>query len=564
MAIMKKILDSKITIVLALLLLTVVASVPAFRSAVYEGDDLRFHMGRIQAIAEALSGGQIPVRYEANAWYGHGYISSLFYGNIFLYIPALLFLAGMPIYRTINVYILIINLVTVLIGYYSFKGLFKDRYWAVFATACYTLAGYRLTNIYVRSAVGEFTAITFLPLCIYGIYRIYRIYRIYGPASINNTDGISFGSDGIKRNLCIILPFIIGVTGLIQSHVLTSEMMALYIIVFVILNIKDLKRVFYYLILSLVIIVLLNAFFIIPFIDSYTSMDLSIKANTVYKDIQENGLTINHLFGIITNGGRDVYFWPMEKDGCLNTGIVILICELLTFIYAALTLFKHRKGVFKQDINKKWFFQLILLGVLSMWMSTKYFPWKVVSSLGFLGKIIGAVQYPWRYILIQNIIFVLTGTYAAKNIVKIDWLKYTVTIVICMLAVLMTGIFYYQLSFGRCVTSEQAADNWADKLYLPVGTDAEALENRDVLFTDTKAILPIIAYDNIHVFDSNNNEIVSERWDGNLIAIDKSSYNDDIQVKYVEPWYWRISEIVSAVCLVALVVNWILQRRNIY
>lgn len=556
MATIKKVLDSKITIALALLMLVLIASVPAFRSATYEGDDLRFHMGRIQAIAEALSGGQIPVRYEADAWYGHGYISSLFYGNIFLYIPALLFLAGMPIYRTINIYILIINLVTVLIGYYSFKGLFKDRYWALFTTVCYTLAGYRLTNIYVRSAVGEFTAITFLPLCIYGIYRIYE------HAAINNTDGTSFGGDGIKRNLCIILPFIIGVTGLIQSHVLTSEMMALYIIVFVILNIKDLKRVFNYLILSLVITVLLNAFFIIPFIDSYTSMDLSIKANAVYKDLQGNGLTINHLFGIITNGGRDVYVWPMEKDGCLNTGIVILICELLTFIYAVVTLANRRKGVYEQDINKKWFFQLILLGVLSMWMSTIYFPWKIVSNIGFLGKIIGAVQYPWRYILIQNIIFVLTGTYAAKNIVKSEWLKYAVTIVICFLAVFMTGIFYYQLSFGRSVTSEQAADNWADKLYLPVGTDADALENRDVLFTDTKAILPIIAYDNIHVFDSNNNEIVSECWDGNLIAIDKASYNTDIQVKYVEPWYWRISEIVSVVCLLTLGVNWILQRRN--
>ena len=118
-------------------------------------------------------GYKITVRYESNAWYGHGYVSPLFYGDIFLYIPALLFLAGVPIFRVVNIYVLLVNLTTVLLCYYSFKGLFKDKYWGMFATICYALAGYRLTNIYVRSALGEYTAMAFLPLCIYGLYRIY-------------------------------------------------------------------------------------------------------------------------------------------------------------------------------------------------------------------------------------------------------------------------------------------------------------------------------------------------------------------------------------------------------
>ena len=74
----------------ALFIVVVLASLPAFRSGTYLGHDLPFHLGRIQAIAEGLAQGQFPVRYEESAWYGYGYICTQLYGNIFLYIPALI------------------------------------------------------------------------------------------------------------------------------------------------------------------------------------------------------------------------------------------------------------------------------------------------------------------------------------------------------------------------------------------------------------------------------------------------------------------------------------------
>lgn len=540
MSILKKILNQKITIVVALIMLTIVASVPAFRNAIYEGDDLRFHLGRIQAIAEAISNHHIPVRYEDSAWFGHGYVSSLFYGNILLYFPALIFLAGAPIYRAMNLYIIMINLMTVLIGYYCFKRLFKDKYWGLFATICYTLAGYRLTNIYTRVAVGEYTAMAFLPLCIYGMYRLYTY------------DSEDYGK-GIKQKIYTVLPFVLGVTGLIQSHILSTEMMALFILIFVLLNIKDFNRVFNLLLLSLCIIVLLNAFFIIPFIDSYLFMDLRINTNPVSIDLQGYGLYIKQLFGLITHGRGENYVWSTNEEGCFNVGLLVVFCEVLTLIYLVTLFVNWKKGNKIVSPDAKWFFQLVILGVLSMWMSTVYFPWEVVSKAGYIGGIIGAVQYPWRYVIIQNIVFVVTGTYAAKRLFRSDHLKYATTIIIFVLAVFMTGIFDYQLSFGKNITAEQAAEDWADKLYLPVGTDVDSLENTEVSFADTKAVLPVLAYDNVHVFDANNDEISVEKWEGNLLAIDKASYNEGIQVRYIEPWYWRVSEIISIMVLAGLI-----------
>lgn len=53
---------------------------------------------------------------------------------------------------------------------------------------------YRLTNIYVRAAVGEYTAMTFLPLVLYGLYRIYE-------------------KDQEMLEFADVLPLVFGVTG---------------------------------------------------------------------------------------------------------------------------------------------------------------------------------------------------------------------------------------------------------------------------------------------------------------------------------------------------------------
>jgi len=46
-------------------------------------------------------------------------------------------------------------------------------------TALYLFASYRLINVHIRESVGEYTAMCFLPLVIYGIWRIYGIIIQY-------------------------------------------------------------------------------------------------------------------------------------------------------------------------------------------------------------------------------------------------------------------------------------------------------------------------------------------------------------------------------------------------
>ncbi len=543
---LSKLLEEKKIMIILLMCLIVVASVPAFRSAVYEGHDLNFHLGRIQAIGEALKNGQIPVRYESDAWNGYGYISSIFYGNILLYFPALLFNVGMPVYRAFNIYLILINVITVTIGYYSFKGLFKDSWWALLATILYTLAGYRLTNLYVRTALGEFTAMAFIPLCVYGIYRIFTA----------NKD---------RNDIFDILPLVIGATGLIQSHVLTTQIVAMFIFAFILLNINTLRYVWKKIALSLVMILGVNAFFIIPFIECYTSLDLNIKNGMTERTVQGNGLYISQIFGLITEARGQNAIWSTVDEGCYNAGIILVSCEIITLVFIVSEIINYIRKIgahnnISIEEQRKWLYQLMFLGIISMWMSSVYFPWDILKNIP-LGRMLCTVQYPWRYLMIQNVIFIISGIYVLKMFIKNEKKKIILIICSLLMTTLITALFDYQLSFGKNRVDVYAPENWADTLYLPHEIDKDALNITEIITSEQMDILPKIAYPNVTVLDNDGNELDTDVVDGR-IAINKDNVINGYTIRYIEPLLWRIAEATS-VLFVMICCIMVKKRRQI-
>lgn len=523
---LREIIDNRIVIAVFLIALIVLSSVPAFRSAVYDGHDLKFHFGRIQAIAEDLQAGQFPVRYEANAWYGHGYVNSLFYGNVFLYIPALLYMAGFPVFRVYNIYLILVNVATVLVGYYSFKGLFKDNVLALLSTGIYTLYGYRLTNLYVRTALGEYTAMIFIPLCIYGMYRIY-----------------STAKSAFKD----CLPLIIAATGLIESHVLTTEFVAMFCVLFAVVNYKDTVRVIKQLALSLALILGINAFFIVPFVMSYTGMQLNINSTLFTESIRGEGLYISQLFHPFTLGYGYNTTWSTEHEECYRVGLLILFCFVAMIVYVVVAIAK------KQKINK-YFIQLTVFGLIAGWMSTVYFPWDAMLKLGSLGRIMSSVQYPWRFLSIMAVCFIIAGVYGLSQITKADHIRLATLAIVVAVAVMTTGVFDYTLSFGKNVTNQTAITEWADKLYLPAGTDTDLLNDTAIYMENDAKVLPVLAYDNVRVFDKNGTEVVTGVSKNNCLTVNQGVDTANLTVKYVEPFIWRLAELISLAFIIGIAI----------
>ena len=162
---------------LALAGITLLACLPLFSNYLYFGHDLEFHMQRIAAMAAELSYGQFPVRLTTTTLNGYGYASPLCYCELFLLLPALLYNLWLPLRTCYQVYLFAVTLATCLIAYFSFAKITASRRLGLLGALLYTLSAYRLTCVYTRAAVGEFTAMAFFPLVLLGLYGIYTSDR---------------------------------------------------------------------------------------------------------------------------------------------------------------------------------------------------------------------------------------------------------------------------------------------------------------------------------------------------------------------------------------------------
>lgn len=238
------------------------------------GDDLRYHLLRIDALAEGLRDRQFLVRVSPYWNNGYGYASSLFYNDLFLLFPAGLRLLGFSVQSAYKQYILAVNLAAVGVAWYSFRHMF-ERKTAVVGTIMYVFLPYRLVCLYKRAAVGEYTAMLFLPLIVWGMYRIYRGTQDTTPAVqfVQSDKHVTRRHQVILKfhnDLQTIFPLAVGICGLISSHMITTFIVGLFIFIFCLAMLRQTvrQRTLWRLILTVLIVFLLNAWFLVPEFDS--------------------------------------------------------------------------------------------------------------------------------------------------------------------------------------------------------------------------------------------------------------------------------------------------------
>lgn len=71
-----------------------ISSLPLFVNYMVRGYDFEFHMMRIEGLAKGLMSGQFPVKLQPGWMNGYGYPVSVMYGDLLLYLPALLRILG--------------------------------------------------------------------------------------------------------------------------------------------------------------------------------------------------------------------------------------------------------------------------------------------------------------------------------------------------------------------------------------------------------------------------------------------------------------------------------------
>lgn len=187
--------------------IALLASLPLMVDYMIVGEESLFHWTRIATLAGNIRRGIPSVWEGARCLYSHGCGDAVFCGDTFLVFPALLILIGFDMNAAYGVYVFAVNLATAMIAFLCFRGCWKERRIGMLGSMLYTLAPCRLELIYQKGALGEYTAMLFPPLLIYGFYLI-------------------FTEDIHKREYkrLWLLPAL-GLSGILQSHILSFGIM---------------------------------------------------------------------------------------------------------------------------------------------------------------------------------------------------------------------------------------------------------------------------------------------------------------------------------------------------
>lgn len=558
-------MKKKYTLGIWIFILLFFISIPLFYNCLFcigDGHDLPFHLMRIEGLAEGLRTGQFPVKIQP-VWYrGYGYGCSVFYGDLFLYIPAVLRIFGLSVQQAYKIYIFLIHMGTVGISVYSFRGIFKDVRIAVFGTTLFALSFYRLMNIYVRHAVGEYTAMMFLPLIAYAMVLI--------------LDRDSEDSDLKKGSFLLTL----GMTGILQSHLLSAEMVCIILGVLCLVFVRRIfrKKVFCSLVAAVGFTVLLNLGFLVPLLDYMLTGKFNVNAINggwrIEQNIQKLGVPFENL-------GR--IFYSVGGDRDIGAGFS-LILVLLVFLYLVLKSKKEARA------GRFWKYAGIFCGIslLSLWMSTCFFPWEMLrKSNAVIRYAVINLQFPWRFLTIASVSLVLLWCSVSKlNVPEIKYIRAAVILLTFLTAgSFMAEVVKEGIPFQPDFSKEEETMVKSGEEYLPVNTVSEELKEENLYMDDRLEVgdwkkegvniqfsccnrgtdesvmeLPLLYYKGYNA-EGTSKESIQEKLDlrmGNnqvVSVVIPGKFQGDVRVAFKEPWYWRTAEMIAAISTV-LVIFW--------
>ncbi len=552
--------NKQIVIVLGLTIFF--SSLPLFMDFLYWGHDMDFHTARIWSLAEGIKNGHWIVPIQTEMVNGYGYATPLFYSQLFLYIPALIYCLGAPLQVSYQIYAILINAASCLICFYCIKELFRNKRFALFGAILYTLSAYRLADVYTRASVGEYTAMAFLPLVLYGFACVYM-------------------TEEKKITWHDYMPIVIGLTGIIRCHILTCELTALCILLFCLLTIKKTfqPQRFLALVRAALITFAVNAAFLIPFLSSMT-MNLNVKANQV-NQIQEQGTYLVQALGLfMTATGGSVKGTLDEMPMSVGFSLIIGIGILL---YCCA---KRYDWEIERDKMLRFGTYCAGFAVLSILFSLRFMPWDSIQNIsGIIAKMLCMIQYPWRYYAFATVF----GVFAAVTGVKvISEYKGSVTVKLCcgimlLFTMLNAGMFFRDFAneaktitvYGAMPTEIGYGE------YLPTGTVMEELKVRKIVTDETSVTvsgyqyidgvttfsckneskeekvveIPLLNYDHYHAYDKNSGqEFPIRNGHNNYVNIVISpQYEGEIEIRYVIPFLWKVGYLLSTVSVIGVI-----------
>ncbi len=560
-----------------LTLICVGAVLPFMANWTYWGHDIGFHANRIQLLATEIANGNWFPAVFSSALNGYGYPAPLFYGEIFLYIPALLYCCGLGLTTVYNLYVCMVSVATCLIMYACSRKIFQKTSTALLAAAMYTFSAVRLTNVFVRSAVGEYTAQVFLPLVFLGFYQVYSAPK------------------GEKVTIRRYWPIIVGLTAIVNSHTLSIVMSAMLILLVCVALIKKTlePQRLWGLIKAAVLSLLVNLAFLVPMAASLR-MDMVV-SEQAGGTIQQAGTYLLQVFQFVVNGYQlDQSSSPTpSEEMSLSLGLPVILGLVLFLVYLA----KQNACGCRDKEKRNLAGACWVLSVFTIFLSSIYMFYDYLDFLPEqIYNVLVVYQFPWRW-LTYAVLFGVFCTAVVVDSGEVDSLFRGISpaLILAAALILNTGQIYADQLRTATITR---LDNNAYRYTLMVGgdnllwgSDVYEVYYSDLIYDETQVSagdyryedgrwqlydvenasdiaatvdIPLFHYDNYAAYDSETGEeIAISNGSNNRIQLNiPAGYNGTVIVEYQIPTLWKAAVAVSVATDALLVVYVILHRRK--
>ena len=328
-------------------------------------DDLQ--IGRLYEMDLCFRDGQIPCRWVPDMGYSYGYPLFNYYPPFPFYLGELIHKFGFSFIDTTKILFILGFLVSGILMY-----LFARKLWGVYggllSAVLYLFAPYHSVDVYVRGAMNEFWALSFLPGVFWAVYEII---------------------EKKERKFIPVLALLFGL--LLLSHNLMAFIFPPTIIVFSLLLIwlkkKNFKEKITNLFLGSILSFGLAAFFTLPVL---------LEKKFVHVETMLMGY-FNYLAHYVSIGKMlFTRFWGYGSSGWLQeTGmpfqvgfpqwpLAILVVILFDILYL-------KKKIKKEHLFIGIYFLLLFLFTLFLVHPRSVFIWDRIPLLAYL-------QFPWRFL----------------------------------------------------------------------------------------------------------------------------------------------------------------------
>lgn len=541
--------------------------------------DKLVHLRRIAALSDTLKSGYFPARIYFVMNEGTGYAMPVFYPDIFLYIPSLLYGLGVPLTVTYDIYVVLMNVTTATVTYFSVKAFTGGRrIVSSVAAFIYLLSVYRLTDVYIRDAAGEYTAMAFLPFAIYGFWNVYTS----GSGRDEHGEGSAERSGDIFHSGCILG---LGMFLLLSSHILTTLMTVMLMGLCAVICIRKTleKRIFLSLLVSVFVFALLSAFILVPMLDYMMADDYLVDvSSSVMRGFYPGW---RELLELIPGGSGSGIAYELRMPTAVGASVTAVLLAWAFYKAAELAV------CIKAGRTKEFFSEKTVTGILffvftgiTLFVSSKYFPWTYIESRqDALTKIFCSVQFSWRYIGIATALSVFTG---AELLAEVSDRKNSFGRALCVLLIILSVIPGAVLQLRASEENRRAFITYgeeigivSDELYFPVSWNRDADYERvpesygsvsvnGFGISDHKwkvsvsagdeggmLIFPLVSYKGYAAEGPSGNrlEILSTP-DGRAAAVIPAGFSGEISLRFIEPYYWRLSELISPAAFVLAAV----------